>query len=117
MPFYDYIYHTVDKATDDLYENSIKGKEETPDVVHLTHLTTLQSIYHLRLGFASLASRPYNSKWYTLLMWPMAGLSLVLTWFYGSSFTVERNKLKHLKMQTWVIPRYSFQVRNMDILK
>ncbi|XP_020247119.1 protein ECERIFERUM 1 isoform X1 [Asparagus officinalis] len=109
MPFYDYIYKTMDKTSDELYESSLQGKEEAPDVVHLTHPTTLQSIYHLRLGFASLASRPYSSKWYILIMWPMAGLSMVLAWFYGSSFTVERNKLKHLKMQTWAIPRYNFQ--------
>ncbi|RRT62889.1 hypothetical protein BHE74_00044247 [Ensete ventricosum] len=53
MPFYDYIYSTMDKSSDDLYERSLKGKEEVPDVVHVTHLTTLGSIYHLRIGFAS----------------------------------------------------------------
>lgn len=109
MPFYDYIYKTMDKSTDELYERSLQGKEETPDVVYLTHPTTLPSVYHLRLGFASLASRPYKSKWHTPIMWPIAGLSMVLTWFYGSTFTVERNKLKQLKMQTWAIPRYNFQ--------
>ncbi|CAL9782575.1 unnamed protein product [Musa acuminata subsp. burmannicoides] len=51
MPLYDYIYGTVDMSTEKLYKNSFKGKEETPNVVHLTHLTTLQSIYHLRIGF------------------------------------------------------------------
>lgn len=109
MPFYDYIYDTMDKSSDDLYERKLKGEEEGLDVVHLTHPTTLQSIYHLRLGFASLASKPYNSKWYMLLMWPTAWLSMVLTWIYGSSFTVERNSLNKLRMQTWVIPRYNFQ--------
>nr|CAD1836098.1 unnamed protein product [Ananas comosus var. bracteatus] len=109
MPFYDYIYGTMDKSSDDLYESSLKGKEEAPDVVHLTHPTTLQSIYHLRLGFASLASRPYNSKWYMLIMWPISSVSMLLTWIYGSSFTVERNTLKKLKLQTWAIPRYNFQ--------
>ncbi|KAJ0967534.1 hypothetical protein J5N97_024451 [Dioscorea zingiberensis] len=109
MPFYDYIYNTMDKSSDCLYENSLRGKEETVDVVHLTHPTTLQSIYHLRLGFASLASKPYNSKWYMLLVWPLSFVSMALTWIYGSCFTVERNKLKKLLMQTWAIPRYSFQ--------
>ncbi|THU56605.1 hypothetical protein C4D60_Mb11t19000 [Musa balbisiana] len=53
MPLYGYIYGTVDMSTEKLSKNSLKGKEETPDVVHLTHLTTLQSIYHLRIGFCS----------------------------------------------------------------
>ncbi|XP_072955630.1 very-long-chain aldehyde decarbonylase GL1-4-like [Typha angustifolia] len=109
MPFYDYIYSTMDKSTDDLYEKSVEGKEETPDLVHLTHPTTLQSIYHLRLGFASVASKPYSNKWYMILMWPVAWLSMVLSWIYGSTFTVERITLKKLKMQTWAIPRYNFQ--------
>ncbi|KAL7233816.1 hypothetical protein ACSBR1_017429 [Camellia fascicularis] len=45
------------------YETSLRRPEEAPDAVHLTHLTTPESIYHLRLGFASLASRPQASKW------------------------------------------------------
>ncbi|KAL2491379.1 Protein ECERIFERUM 1 [Abeliophyllum distichum] len=61
MPFYDYVYRTVDKSSDSLYHTSLERKEEAPDVVHLTHLTTPESIYHLHLGFASLASRPHNS--------------------------------------------------------
>lgn len=113
MPFYDYIYSTMDKSSDDLYKRSLKGKEEVPDVVHLTHLTTLQSIYHLRIGFASLASKPYNSKMPILLMWPVAWTSMLLTWIYSSSFTVERNGFKKIKMQTWAIPRFKFQVRNV----
>lgn len=109
MPFYDYLYNTFDKSSDEVYESSLKGKKETIDVVHVTHPTTLQSMYHLRLGIASLASKPYKSKWYDLMMWPVAWVSMVITWFYNSSFIVERNKLKNIKMQTWVIPRYNFQ--------
>lgn len=110
MPFYDYIYNTMDKSSDALYEKSLKGKEETVEVVHLTHLTSLQSIYHMRPGFAEYASKPYTSKWYMRMMWPVSWLSMVLTWTYGSSFTVERNVMKKLKMQSWAIPRYSFHV-------
>ncbi|KAL5990365.1 hypothetical protein ACLOJK_011265 [Asimina triloba] len=62
LPMYDYLYGTADKSSDSLYEASHKGKKETPDVVHLTHPTTLHSIYHLRLGFAGYASRPYASN-------------------------------------------------------
>nr|AAD29719.1 CER1 [Oryza sativa Indica Group] len=96
MPFYDYIYNTMDKSSDTLYENSLKNndEEEAVDVVHLTHLTTLHSIYHMRPGFAEFASRPYVSRWYMRMMWPLSWLSMVLTWTYGSSFTVERNVMR-----------------------
>ncbi|XP_077250793.1 very-long-chain aldehyde decarbonylase GL1-5-like [Tasmannia lanceolata] len=109
MPMYDYIYNTVDKSSDDLYEASLKGKEERTDVVHLTHPTTLQSIYHLRLGLASLSSKPLTSKWYLWMMWPVSWGSMLLTWILGSTFIVESNTLNKVKMQTWAMPRYSFQ--------
>ncbi|KAH0980747.1 hypothetical protein GBA52_007924 [Prunus armeniaca] len=109
MPIYDYIYRTMDKSLDALYETSLKREEETPDVLHLTHLTTPESIYHLPLGFASLASRPYTSNWYLWLMWPVTLWSMILTWIYGRTFVVDRHRFDNLKLQTWVIPKYSLQ--------
>ncbi|BBG97202.1 Fatty acid hydroxylase superfamily [Prunus dulcis] len=91
MPIYDCIYGTMDKSSDSLYETSLKRKEETPDVLHLTHLTTPESIYHLPLGFASLSSKPHTSHWYLWLMWPV---------------TLRFDKLR---LQTWAIPKYSLQ--------
>lgn len=111
MPLYDYIYGTMDKASDELHESTLKRKEETPNVVHLTHLTTPESIYHLRFGFAALASKPYTSKWYLWLMWPFTAWSMFLTWVYGRTFIVERNRFDDkLNLQTWAIPKYSVQV-------
>ncbi|KAL6652403.1 hypothetical protein ACP70R_011328 [Stipagrostis hirtigluma subsp. patula] len=111
MPFYDYMYNTMDKSSDELYERSLKGTDETPDFVHLTHMTTLQSTYHLRIGIASIASKPSdNPVWYSWMIWPVAWLLMVLTWIYGSSaFVIERLQMKKFKMQTWAIPRYNFQ--------
>ncbi|KAL2460982.1 Protein ECERIFERUM 1 [Abeliophyllum distichum] len=109
MPFYDYIYGTTDKSTDSLYESSLDRKDDAPDVVHLTHLTTPESIYYMRLGFASLASNPQNSTWYLWLLWPVTLWSMMVTWIYGRTFIVERNVFKHLKLQTWAIAKYNIQ--------
>ncbi|ONI22185.1 hypothetical protein PRUPE_2G112600 [Prunus persica] len=109
MPIYDYIYGTMDKSSDSLYETSLKRKEETPDVLHLTHLTTPESIYHLPLGFASLSSKPHTSHWYLWLMWPVTLWSAMLTWIYGRTFVVERQRFDKLRLQAWVIPKYSLQ--------
>ncbi|XP_023887580.1 very-long-chain aldehyde decarbonylase CER1-like [Quercus suber] len=109
MPFYDYIYGTMDKSTDTLYETSLNKEEEVTHVVHLTHLTTLDSIYHLRLGLSSLASNPHTLKWYMWIMWPITLLSTMLTLIYGHTFVVERNRFNMLSLQTWVIPKYSDQ--------
>jgi aldehyde decarbonylase len=111
MPLYDYIYGTMDKSTDQLHETSLKREAESPDVVHLTHLTTPDSIYHLRLGFASLASRPHASKWYLCLLWPLTFFCMLITWFCGRTFVVESLCFNKLRLQTWAIPKYSIQVR------
>ncbi|XP_020115292.1 protein ECERIFERUM 1-like [Ananas comosus] len=109
MPLYDYIYGTYDKSSDHIYERSLKGKEERPDVVHLTHLTTFESIFYLRLGFASLASKPYNPNQFLRTVWPLMHVSVLLTRIYGTPFTVERNRLKRLQLEAWMVPRYGFQ--------
>ncbi|KAL4585998.1 hypothetical protein LXL04_010627 [Taraxacum kok-saghyz] len=111
MPFYDYVYGTLDKSTDTLYEKSLEQKDESPDVVHITHLTTPESIYHMRLGFASVASKPYTSpKWYLRVLWPFTMMSMILTWFYGkTTFVIERNVFKNMRIQTWAIPKYKIQ--------
>ena len=113
MPIYDYIYGTMDKSSDTLYENSLKRKEESPNVVHLTHLTTPESIYHLRLGFAYLASKPYSSTSYFWLLWPVTLWSMVLTWICSRTFVVERNRFDKIRLQTWAIPKYKIQVRKL----
>ncbi|KAH7525284.1 hypothetical protein FEM48_Zijuj06G0208600 [Ziziphus jujuba var. spinosa] len=115
MPIYDYIYGTMDKSSDSLYETSLKREEEVPDVVHLTHLTTPESIYHLRLGFASLASKPHTSSiWYLWLMWPVTMWTMMLAWIYGRTFVVERHRFDKLRLQTWSIPKYKFQSEELN---
>ncbi|XP_056161783.1 very-long-chain aldehyde decarbonylase CER1-like isoform X4 [Syzygium oleosum] len=110
MPFYDYIYGTMDKYSDKLYETSLERGAEVSDVVHLTHLTSPESIYHLRVGFASLASRPdRSSRWYLWLIWPVTLWSIMVTSLYQRTFVVERHRFNKLKLQTWVIPKYSIQ--------
>lgn len=112
MPFYDYIYGTMDKSSDELHEFTLKRKEESPDVVHLTHLTTPDCIYHLRFGLASLASKPHSSVWYhhTQFMWLASLWSSILTWLYGGTFILETNRFDKLRMQTWAIPKFNLQV-------
>ncbi|XP_021756465.1 protein ECERIFERUM 1-like [Chenopodium quinoa] len=109
MPLYDYLYGTMDESTNSVYETSLNKPEDVPNVVHLTHLTTLQSVYQLGLGFASVASRPLNSNWYLWLMWPVTLWSLFVTRVHGQTFIVERNTFQDLKLQSWAVPRYKKQ--------
>ena len=109
MPLYDCIHGTIDRSSDALHASALERRRpESPDAVHLTHLTTPESIFHLRVGFASFASRPHDSRWSTWLMWPVSSLGFFI---YGSStFLAETNLLGKRKLQTWTVPRYSVQV-------
>ncbi|CAH9085437.1 unnamed protein product [Cuscuta epithymum] len=109
MPFYDYMYGTMDKSTDTLYEASLKKGEDSPDSVHLTHFTTPDSVYFLRVGFASWASLPQTHKWFIWLMSPITFWTMVVNWIYGQTFILERNVLDKTSLQSWVIPKYNVQ--------
>lgn len=112
MPIYDFIYGTMDESTDALYNTSLEREEERGDVVHLTHLTSPDSIYHLRLGLASMASNPFDTKWYLWLLSPFTcWFVFVITWIKGHTFISESNSLKNLKFHAWVVPRSNLQVR------
>ena len=111
MPIYDYIYGTEDESSDETYETSLKKPKDSPDVVHLTHLTTPDSIYHLPSGLASLSSNPETPKWYLCLMRPFTFGFIAMAWIFGRTFVSERNSFKNLNLQSWVIPRFTEQVR------
>ncbi|CAN8310769.1 unnamed protein product [Cochlearia groenlandica] len=117
MPIYDYIYGTTDQWSESLYERSLGRKEESPEVIHLTHLTTLDSIYQMRLGFPSLSSRPLwsRSPWYlTFFMWPFTLLfSFFLTSIFSSrTFVFERNRLRNLTIHSHLLPKFSFHYKS-----
>ncbi|KAH9735667.1 Very-long-chain aldehyde decarbonylase CER1 [Citrus sinensis] len=72
----------------------------------------------MRLGLASLASKPHqhaSSEWYKWLLWPVTLFSMMITWIYGRTFVVERNRLNKLKLQTWAKSKYNMQQPNESI--
>ncbi|KAJ0259620.1 Protein CER1-like 2 [Hirschfeldia incana] len=108
MPMYDYIYGTNDKCSDSLYEASLEQEAEKPDAIYLTHLTSLDSIYHLRLGFASLFSHPQSSRCYLSLMRPFTlMLSFILTFHSFRTFAFERNRFRDLTLHSHLLPKFS----------
>ncbi|CAL1390462.1 unnamed protein product [Linum trigynum] len=114
MPLYDHLYATVDRSTDDLHEKSLSRGDESPDVVHLTHLTTPESVYRLRLGFAYLAASPSADdgrlRLLHRLLWPVTLWTMALTWLYGrAAFVLERHRFGDVRLQTWALPKYKIQ--------
>jgi aldehyde decarbonylase len=131
MPLYDRLYGTLDKSSDDLYERTrtlhgrgggVGGDDDAaaaaarPDVVvHLTHLTTPDSVLHLRLGFASLAAAPLAGAY--LPRAAAAAVARLTPLLLRSTFRSEANRLGSLNMETWVVPRYTSQVRTYSTIQ
>ncbi|KAG7573998.1 putative domain Wax2 C-terminal [Arabidopsis suecica] len=109
MPMYDYIYGTTDESSDSLYETSLEKEEDKPDAIHLTHLTSLDSIYHLRLGLASLSLHPLSSQCYLFIMMkPFTHImSFILTSFSFPTFVFERNRFRDLTLHSHLLPKFS----------
>ena len=111
VPLYDYVYGTVDIDTESCREKSLDRKEESPDIIYLTHLVEPESIYQIRLGFSSLASKPQTSfAWYLRMLLPVTIFSRLITWYYGKAFVVERNVFRNRTIQSWVVPKHRIQV-------
>lgn len=116
MPFYDYIYGTMDKSSETLYKTSLEKGEELPNVVHLTHLTKPDLVYHLRFGLASMASQPYTSKWYLRMLWPLTWWSAVITCISGRTFVLESNKFQNLSFFLFWLKKKGWKGRGWNTL-
>ncbi|MCO5603879.1 hypothetical protein L7F22_058033 [Adiantum nelumboides] len=113
MPMYDYLYGTVDASSDSLHKDvRLRGSHETKvDCVYLTHATDLLSTFHFQFGFQTFASEPYSKKWYMWIMWPLAFPLMLLSWLFAKPFVGATHFIgDKLELQSWVIPRFSFQV-------
>jgi hypothetical protein len=112
MPIYDHMFGTVDRASDTLYAKAINGQaapHQAPDVVFMGHGTHLVSLFHLPFMLRSFSSRPFAPKWYLAPFWPLAVLAMLVIRLFGSPFTHDKHRLRHLKLETWVTPAWAIQ--------
>jgi hypothetical protein len=114
MPLYDYLGGTADDISDSLYVQVREGKEEKPDFVFLAHGTELLSTFHLPFGIASFAAWPYAPKWFLWPLWPLTVPIMAILWVFGKAFVSDTYRLKNLRTETWVVPRFGFQVSNQS---
>ena len=111
MPLYDYLGGTMDKNTDALYHSVRQGVKEKVDFVYLTHGMDLLHMFHVTLGIQSFAATPYAPHWLIWPLYPVAVLVMALLWLLGKPFAADKYHLPGLCGETWLIPRYRFQVQ------
>jgi len=87
------------------------GVKQNADFVYLMHGTDLLHIFHVTLGIQSFAAMPYTPHWLLWPLYPVAALVMLLLWLCGQPFAVDKYQIPGVKGETWVIPRYRFQVQ------
>lgn len=84
--------------------------------MYLTHGTELLHMFHIVLGIQSFSAMPYSAQWFLWPLYPLAILVMGLLWVFGKPFLADKYRLPahSLQGETWVMPRYSFQVSQND---
>ena len=96
---------------------ALAGTKEKSDFVYLTHATELLHMFHIVLGIQSFSAMPYSAQWFMWPLYPLAILVMGLLWVFGKPFVADKYRLpaNSLQGETWVMPRYSFQVCQHDV--
>lgn len=86
------------------------GNDRVPDFVFLAHVVDVISSMHVPFVFRSVSSMPFTNSFFLLLLWPIAFSVMLLMWAFSKTFLLSFYNLRGRLHQTWVVPRYGFQV-------
>jgi hypothetical protein len=87
------------------------GTDEIPGFVFLIHIVDVTAALHNNMMSRSYASLPYGRPTpVTLLHWPIAFVIMLAMWVWSKTFVAYFYRLRGRLFQTWVVPRYGFQV-------
>lgn len=89
-------------------------KEQIPQFVFLAHCIDLCSSLHVSFMFRTLAAQPYTSKWYLWPCLPVVTCIMIAMWIWAGVFVAYSYVLDNISAQTWVVPRFGFQVTRPD---
>jgi len=87
------------------------GTDEIPGFVFLIHVVDVTASLHNSMMSRSFASLPYRGATpAALLHWPIAFVVMLALWASSKTFVAYFYRLRGRLFQTWVVPRYGFQV-------
>lgn len=76
----------------------------------LVHVVDVISSMHSQMLSRTYASRPYTATPATVLLWPVALPFVSFLWAWSKTFVYSFYRLRGRLFQTWIVPRYGFQV-------
>lgn len=81
------------------------------DHVFLVHEVGLDSVLHLSMGLIGFHTIPFRQQWYGIILLPITVPIMLALWAFGSPFFAGEYSVDEITTQTWVMPRFGFQVR------
>lgn len=87
------------------------SESKVADFVFLAHVVDVMSAMHSPFVFRSFSSTPFSIKPFLFPMWPFTYLVMLLMWAKAKTFLFSLYYLRGKLHETWVVPRFGFQVR------
>lgn len=81
-----------------------------PDFVFLAHAVDMSSALHAPFVNRSVASIPYYTRIYLMPILPLTFMAMLVMWAKSKTFLNSFYNLRGRLHQTWVVPRFGFQV-------
>lgn len=81
-----------------------------PDFVFLAHVVDITSALHVPFVFRSFSSTAYSARLFLLPYLPFTFLVMIVMWARAKTFLLSSYNLRGRLHQTWVVPRFGFQV-------
>lgn len=91
--------------------NIAAKNQRVPDFVFLAHAVDLSSAMHAPFAIRSMAALPYYTRIYMLPLLPICFAIMLVMWAKSKSFLSSCYNLRDRLHQTWLVPRFGFQVR------
>ncbi|KAL6900870.1 hypothetical protein ACP4OV_005546 [Aristida adscensionis] len=110
MPLFDLLGGTLNDKSWEVQKKNSTGSEEVPGFVFLVHLTDVMSSIHSQYNSRSYASLPYAASPATLPFWPILFIVMLAHWAWSSTFVYSFYRLRGHLLETWLVPRYGFQI-------
>lgn len=84
--------------------------KRVPDFVFLAHVVDIMSAMHSPFVLRSFGSTPFTTRLFLLPMWPFTFGVMLVMWARSKTFLFSFYNLRGHLHQTWVVPRFGFQV-------
>lgn len=86
------------------------SESKVADFVFLAHVVDVMSAMHSPFVFRSFSSTPFSIKPFLFPMWPFTYLVMLFMWAKAKTFLFSLYYLRGKLHETWVVPRFGFQV-------